>query len=96
MAKNPPWERDELILALELYFRHNPNHISQKQKHPEVVALSRVLNGLPIHADRSDAPTFRNPTGVYMKLANFLRLDPGYTGKGLTGGSKLDEVVWDD
>jgi len=30
-----------------------------------------------------------------MKLCNFLRLDPTYTGKGLDAGSKLDEVVWD-
>src|ERR1017187_6354641 len=25
--RNPPWSRDELLLALDLYFRHNPNSI---------------------------------------------------------------------
>ena len=67
-GKNPPWERDELILALDLYFRHDPLHISDS--HPEVVKLSKILNSLPIHQDRPDAIRFRNPNGVYMKLCN--------------------------
>jgi 5-methylcytosine-specific restriction protein A len=29
-----------------------------------------------------------------MKLCSFLRLDPDYSGKGLSAGSKLDEEVW--
>jgi 5-methylcytosine-specific restriction protein A len=36
--RNPPWQRDELILALELYFRHRPDTI--RKEHPEVEALS--------------------------------------------------------
>jgi 5-methylcytosine-specific restriction protein A len=31
-----------------------------------------------------------------MKLCNFLRLDPSYSGKGLSAGSKLDEAVWNE
>jgi len=90
--KNPPWERDELILALDLYFRHNPSHIGQT--HPEVRALSRILNTLPIHQHRPDAARFRNANGVHMKLCNFLRLDPTYSGRGLSRGGVLEEEVW--
>ena len=90
--RNPPWQRDELILALDLYFRHPPKTVSQT--HPAVVALSELLNALPIHANRPDGDRFRNPNGVYMKLGNFLRFDPDYTGAGLSRGGKLEEEIW--
>ncbi|HBO46122.1 MAG TPA: HNH endonuclease [Planctomycetaceae bacterium] len=92
--RNPPWQRDELILALDLFFRHNPNHISQN--HPEVVKLSEVLNGLPIHIERPDQEKFRNANGVYMKLCNFLRYDSSYKGRGLVRGGRLEKVIWDE
>jgi 5-methylcytosine-specific restriction protein A len=94
MKRNPPWTRDELILALELYFRVNPSHTSENN--PEIQELSQVLNSLPIHATSDLRQNFRNPTGVYMKLCNFLRLDPSYKGEGLKAGSKLDSEVWNE
>ena len=92
--KNPPWQRDELLLALDLYFRFNPSHISKS--HPEVIKLSKILNSLPIHKERPDKIKFRNPNGVYMKLCNFLRYDPNYSGVGLQRGGKLEEVIWNE
>lgn len=89
---NPHWARDELILALDLYFDHRPDKISVR--HPAVRELSDVLNRLPIHGDVSGFPKFRNANGVYMKMCNFLRFDPSYTGKGLTGGAHAEEAVW--
>jgi 5-methylcytosine-specific restriction protein A len=53
-----------------------------------------LLNRLPIHPGISHQQNFRNPTGVAMKLSNFLRFDPSYKGKGLDRGNKLEEVVW--
>lgn len=94
MQRNPKWTKDELILALELFLKVNPLHTSEK--HLDIIALSDLLNRLPIHSDRPDREKFRNPNGVYMKLCNFLRLDPSYTGKGLDAGSKLDEEVWNE
>jgi 5-methylcytosine-specific restriction enzyme A len=91
-TRNPAWTRDELILALDLYFRHPPSHISKN--HPEVRKLSDLLNALPIHTDRPDAVRFRNENGVYRKLCNFLSLDPSYGKKGLTHGGAGDEQVW--
>lgn len=90
--RNPAWQRDELILALDLYFRHNPNQISSN--HDEVVKLSKLLNSLPIHGNKSNSANFRNPNGVHMKMCNFLRFDPNYKGKGLERGSKLEGEVW--
>ena len=94
MATNPKWTRDELILALDLYFRVSP--LNHSENHLEVVALSELLDKLSqdTHPDRG--PNFRNRNGVYMKLCNFLRFDPTYNGKGLSAGSKLDEVVWNE
>lgn len=85
LPRNPNWTRDELILALDLYFRVNPS----------VVALSRLLNDFPVHPVRPDAARFRNPNAVYMKLGNLLRLDADCTGIGLEAGSKLDREVWE-
>lgn len=98
MVRNPQWERDELILALDLYFRSDfsANVSRTPEKVPDIVELGNVLNGLPIHSMRPDAEHYRNPNGVYMKMCNFLRLDPDYPGKGLDAGSKRDEEVWNE
>lgn len=91
MPSNPPWTRDELILALDLYKRQG----QRDPGHPEVVALSSFLNTLPL-ADQEHAGTFRNPTGVAMKLGNFAALDPRYPGVGLPRGGRGDQLVWDE
>jgi 5-methylcytosine-specific restriction enzyme A len=91
---NPDWARDELILALDLYFRHPPTKGSKNS--PGVAELSDVLNRLPIHGDLKGFTKFRNPNGVYMKLCNFLRFDPTYSGRGLQRGSHAEKDVWDD
>ena len=94
MPRNPSWQRDELILALDLYFRHNPRKINKN--HSEVQQLSEILNRLPIHPDRPDPQRFRNPNGVYMKLGNFLSLDPSYQGVGLQRGGRLERKIWEE
>ena len=92
--RNPDWKRDELILALDLYFKINPSRTNNKN--PEIIELSNILNSLPIHPNSSHNENFRNPNGVYMKLSNYLRLDPSYEGKGLRCGGKLEETIWNE
>lgn len=88
------WTRDELILALDVYFRE-PGARGSKS-HPAVQELSALLNSLPIHpVDQRDSK-FRNPNGVGMKLSNFLRFDPEYHGTGLPGGNQMEEAVWNE
>jgi 5-methylcytosine-specific restriction protein A len=93
-TRNPTWTRDELILALDLYFRINPLHTNKEN--PEIRGLSELLNALPIHRGSVKGGNFRNSTGVYMELCNFLRFDPNYSGKGLRRGAKLQEEVWSE
>lgn len=91
-SSNPKWSRDELILALDLYMRHRPK--LPADGHPEVVALSGLLNVLTREIKPHGATTFRNANGVAMKLQNFRRLDPEQSGKGLSAGSKDEKEVW--
>lgn len=93
--RNPPWSRDELILALDLYMRHRPRLPSKGG--PEVSELSAVLNQLHRQLGRAMAADLRNPAGCYMKLQNFRRFDPDYTAtgrKGLKAGNKEEGPVW--
>jgi 5-methylcytosine-specific restriction enzyme A len=56
MTKPQNWNRDELILALELYFRVNPSHTNKND--PEIINLSSVLNELSIHSKNNLATSF--------------------------------------
>lgn len=89
--KRIPWAPDEVILALDLYFAEG----ALDDADPRVIELSQLLRSLPIHpaGDRRH-PKFRNPNGVSLKLQNFLALDPGYGGKGMTRYSRTDERVF--
>lgn len=94
MPKNPKWTKDELILALDLYFK-----AARKQLIPEhemVVELSSLLKRLPIYESHVRDTDFRNLHSVSMKLGNFLSIDPEHEGKGLSRGSKLDRVIWNE
>lgn len=92
-VKNPKWSRDELILALDLYFKLPSSKISSTNE--EVIKLSEILNQIPSGFKHKD-DTFRNPNGVSMKLNNFKRLDPESKGSGLVRGGKLEEVIWNE
>lgn len=91
---NPNWTSDELILALDLYFKVDPARISHN--HPRIVELSEWLNALPIHNRQASDANFRNPASVHMKLRNFLSLDRQYPEKGLAAVSKRDVEVWNE
>ena len=92
--RNPPWSRDELILALDLYLQNRESPPGKKSE--EVLALSELLNrlGPQIFAQRYDK--FRNPGGVHMKLMNFRAIDPEQPGEGLPHVGKGDREVWDE
>lgn len=92
--RNPPWHRDEIILALDLYSRLEHKQIHAKN--PEIKELSRILNRLPIFNERPDDVKFRNPNGVGLKLSNFLALDNTYMGKGMQSYSQLDKKVFEE
>ena len=92
--RNPTWQRDELILALDLYFELEPGQIHGRN--PQVEELSDLLNNLPIHARELRNQKFRNANGVGLKLSNFLAIDPSYTGKGMERFGKRDQEVFQE
>ena len=96
MPRNPTWTRDELILALDLYLRNRERLPDSDDA--EIVELSQPLNSL-FGAQAKDANLFRNPNGVYMKLANFRAVDPLHMSQGkrglLRGGHGVAEI-WEE
>lgn len=94
--RNPPWTRDELILALDLYQRYQGNPPGKSSK--EIEEFSETLNQLGTNL-AAQHDKFRNVNGCYMKLMNFRRLDPVFEAEGKVGlqrGGKLEEVIWQE
>ncbi|WP_110514113.1 HNH endonuclease [Herpetosiphon llansteffanensis] len=77
------WQRDELILAFNLYCKIPFGKINAKN--PQIVALAQLIN--------------RSPGAVSFKLSNFASLDPALKQRGIAGashGSKADVAVWNE
>ena len=58
-----------------------------------MVELSKLLNRLPIFPAEVRQDNFRNPAGVYMKLANYRWIDPDLPG-GYKAVGQRDREVW--
>ena len=94
--RNPPWSRDELILALDLYL--NNRQLPPNQYTTATSELSRILKKRGQQFENGHS-NFRNNNSVYMKMMNFCSLDEEYTvsgRKGLTRIGKEDRTVWDE
>lgn len=94
-VRNPPWSRDELILALDLYLTEFEPPLRQQSR--EVRQLSELLGQMAGLLGSSTSSDHRNANGVYMKLMNFRRLDPKYAAVGKTGlarGNRDEVTVW--
>lgn len=87
--KSPIWNNEELILALDLYFQLEYGQMDGRN--PQVKALSEILTLL----HESDGFS-RSVNSVSLKLANFKRIDLEFKGKGMTGGGKLEESIWNE
>lgn len=88
---NPDWTRDEVILALDLYFDVE-GHIPGPTD-PRVKALSDLLRAFPHHSTAARTASFRNADGVAFKLQNLRQVA---TGKGLGNVSRMDREVWNE
>ena len=81
--KSKNWTREELIVALNLYCKI-PFKKSNKY-HPLVIEYANLIG--------------RTPSAMNLKIGNLGRFDPVLKAKGITGltnGSKLDEIVWNE
>lgn len=81
MTARKRWNRDELLVTLNLY--HKLNFGQFHARHPAIIALAEKLG--------------RGSNSVAMKLCNFASLDPALKLrgiKGLDGASVLDKLAW--
>lgn len=85
---NPRWNREETLLALNLYFEFNREIPSASD--PRIVELSGYLRHLPYHSVARRKETFRNIAGVNFKLQNIRN---ALTGRGLSNISKMDRDI---
>lgn len=85
---NPNWNREETILALDLYFSFSG--VIPAKSHHSVQELSEFLRSLPYHEGAKKNATFRNVDGVYFELQNIRN---ALTGEGLSNISNMDREV---
>lgn len=81
--KTRVWTREETIVAFNLYCKIPFGKINKSN--PDVIRLANIIG--------------RTPSSVGMKLGNLGRFDPELRKRGvggLTQGSKMDEVVWNE
>ncbi|WP_375448546.1 HNH endonuclease [uncultured Fibrella sp.] len=86
MAKSPPWTREELILAFNLYLKLPFGKMHKGNA--AVINLSNLLG-----SDR------RSPSSVAIRLTNFASVDPYHQKrgvKGMDGGYKQVKPIWDE
>ena len=88
---NPHWVRDEIILALDCYFKLGNTALDKKN--PKIIELSKNLFSLPFHKMKDRAKTFRNPDGVALTILGIAKFDHQSKHK-LKHSSKLAEEVW--
>ena len=70
--KNPPWVREEAILLLDLSMQCGRQQLPPTDE--RVIALGELLRRLPFHPPETRSDSFRNPTGISMKMGNLLAL----------------------
>jgi len=78
-----PWEREELILAFDLYCRIPFS--KTKKNNPAVIELAKLIG--------------RTPSSVARKLGNFGSFDPMLQQQNITGlvhSSKADAAIWEE
>jgi len=81
--KTNNWSREETIVAFNLYCKIPFGKINKSN--PEVIRLAKIIG--------------RTPSSVGMKLGNLGRFDPELQKRGVGGlsqGSKMDEIVWNE
>ncbi len=83
MALRNLWTKEELILAFNLYLKTPFAKISSKNKY--IIHLANIIG--------------RTPNSIALRLVNFASVDPALTArgiKGMTGGSKIVQPIWDE
>lgn len=94
-VRNQEWNRDELILTLDLYRRFDGRIPDVRDA--EVIALSSLLAELAMLEGDSEAQAGRSRAAIIFKMSNFRALDPQAKAIGKSGFANvgsLDRSVW--
>ena len=93
--RNPPWTRDELILALDAYFNLVQTNTTPDARLSEIKELRDILAKYSqICVSKQQTP--RTKSSIVMKMMNFRSIDPDYPGAGLKSVGTNDRRVWDE
>jgi putative restriction endonuclease len=80
MPRPDGWSRDQLLIALRLYFRTPFGKLHRTNA--EIVTLAGLIG--------------RTQSALAMKACNFASLDPNLTQRGLSGASRSDAEIWNE
>ena len=91
----PDWTRPEVLLALDVYFRHGRRQL--RTRHPAMERLRDELREIApdTHPGYDPSPTFRNLDGLSYKFGGYIGLDPNHDAGG-TNFSQLEEQVFQE
>jgi len=93
-SRPPPWSRQELVLALELYFDVGAADYRSSRRVQELSHLIRAMHAGQTYLEDT---RFRSPSSVSRKLKNIAWVDPSNTrGTAQSHGSAVDEEIWDE
>jgi 5-methylcytosine-specific restriction protein A len=93
VTRHQRWTADELILALDLYFRLPRTRVLKG--HPEIGRLSVLLNKRNDRLRAKNSTQYRSENSVYNKVIGFVHLDPTYYPTGpVRRRGRLEEVIW--
>ncbi|MEU2943607.1 HNH endonuclease [Nocardiopsis alba] len=87
-----PWAWDELILACDLLVEHGWKTLDTTRS--EVIALSELLQRLPLHPREKRPVGFRSPNSVRLKTDNILNEHPDRDTKKTNGSARDAEIMW--
>ena len=73
--KNPPWDNEEELLLVDLYYELLSNNIPIQNADSQINELSKFLNKRARILDMDVSDTFRNVKGIRMKLGNIQYID---------------------
>ncbi|AXK88356.1 5-methylcytosine-specific restriction enzyme A [Nocardia farcinica] len=93
MPADPPWTRDELILACDLTMANGWREVRAKDE--RAAELSSLLRRMPIHPRERRSERFRSVDSVSRKTTDFMTIHPDYRGKPTKGGGLTKEVLGD-
>jgi 5-methylcytosine-specific restriction protein A len=91
--RDPPWERDELILVCAALQQNDWKLI--RASDPRAMELSSILQTMAIHPLEIRTTKFRSPSSVQRKGADILTQLPTYSGIPTRGGRLDNEVLAD-